>query len=67
MKFTKEELVFIRTVLQIDAQEEENREEVLDDIWEAACDIEVEESNRLEELTPRGKLAVGLVTKLGEF
>ena len=38
----------------------------MDDIWEAACEIEIEESNNLKELTPQGKLAVGLVTKLGE-
>lgn len=66
MRFTKEELDFIRTVLRIDAQEEETRESVLDDIWEAACEIEIEESNNLKELTPQGKLAVNLVTKLGE-
>lgn len=66
MKFTREELEFIRTELAIQADEEESREAVLEEIWEAACEIEIEESNRLEELTPRGNMAVSLVTKLGE-
>lgn len=66
MRFTQEELDFIRKELGIEAQEDETRENVLDDIWEEACQIEIAESNSLEELTPRGKMAVRLVTKLGE-
>lgn len=66
MKFTAEELDFIRKELKIQAKEEETREEVLDQIWEEACSIEVEESNHLAELTSKGRMAVHLVTKLGD-
>lgn len=66
MIFTKDELEFIQTVLGISAERVETREEVLDEIWEEACEIEIEESNRLDELTVRGKMAVNLVTKFGE-
>lgn len=65
MKFTKEELDFIRTPLQINAREDESREDVLNNIWEEACEIEIDESNRLEELTDQGRMAVHLVTKIG--
>ena len=34
-------------------------------IQDAAFEIEIEESNRLEELSAKGKIAVDLVTKLG--
>lgn len=66
MKFTAEELNFIRKELKIQAKEEETREEVLAQIWEEACSIEVEESNHLAELTSKGRMAVHLVTKLGD-
>ena len=65
MKFEKDELRFIREVLNIQAEEEEERGEVLEEIWEEACEIEIYESNRLEELTDQGRMAVHLVTKIG--
>ncbi len=47
----------------------ENREETDEDLFvriqDAAFEIEVEESNRLVELSAKGKIAVDLVTKLG--
>ena len=65
MKFSNEELDFIRKDLGIDAKQEETDEDLLVRIQDAAFEIEVEESNRLEELSARGKIAVDLVTKLG--
>lgn len=66
MKFTAAEVDFIRTELGIQVSEEEKDEKTLEKIWEAACEIEIEESNRLDELTEKGRVAVDLVTKLGE-
>lgn len=66
MKFSKEELAFIREELQIEAEENETNEQRLIRIQDAAFEIEADESNRLEELTPRGKMAAALVTRLGE-
>lgn len=66
MKFSKEEIDFICDVLKIPVKEEETDESVLDHIWNEACEIEIEESNRLETLTPKGEMAVKLVTKLGD-
>ena len=65
MKFSNEELAFIRKDLGIDAKQEETDEALLVRIQDAAFEIEIEESNRLEELSARGKIAVDLVTKLG--
>lgn len=65
MRFSTAELEFIRKELSIQANENEERTEVLEQIWEEACEIEIEESDRLEVLTPRGEMAVSLVTKLG--
>ena len=65
MKFSNEELDFIRKDLGIDAKQEETDEDLLVRIQDAAFEIEVEESNRLEELSAKGKIAVDLVTKLG--
>lgn len=65
MKFSNEELAFIRKDLGIDAEQEKTDEDLLVRIQDAAFEIEVEESNRLEELSARGKIAVDLVTKLG--
>lgn len=65
MKFSNKELAFIRKDLGIDAKQEETDEDLLVRIQDAAFEIEVEESNRLEELSARGKIAVDLVTKLG--
>ena len=65
MKSSNEELAFIRMNLGIDAEQEETDEDLLVRIQDAAFEIEVEESNRLEELSARGKIAVVLVTKLG--
>lgn len=66
MKFTQEEVKFICDELNITISKEENNENILEQIWEAACEIEIEESNRLDMLTPKGRMAVNLVTKLGE-
>lgn len=66
MRFTPEEADFIRTQLGIQVSAEENEERVLEEIWEAACEVEIEESNQLEELTEKGKMAVSLVTKLSD-
>ena len=66
MTFSAAELKFIREELSILANENEERKEILEQIWEEACEVEIEESNRLDRLTPRGKLAVSLVTKLGQ-
>ena len=65
MIFSKEELKFIREELGIDIGEEVIDEELLCKIQDEAFEIEIEESNRLEELTERGKMAVHLVTRLG--
>ena len=65
MKSSNEELAFIRMNLGIDAEQEETDEDLLVRIQDATFEIEVEESNRLEELSARGKIAVDLVTKLG--
>lgn len=65
MRFSPEEAAFIRTELGIQVSENETDDSILEDIWEAACEIEVEESNRLDVLTLRGKMAVALVTKIG--
>lgn len=66
MRFTREEMNFIQDVIGISVNEEETNEEILQRIWEEACEIEIEESNHLDELTDKGKMAVNLVTKLGE-
>lgn len=66
MKFSKEELAFIREELHIAAEEDETNEQRLIQIQDTAFEIEADESNRLEELTPRGKMAAALVTRLGE-
>lgn len=66
MKFSKEELAFIREELKIEAEENETNEQRLIRIQDAAFEIEADESNRLEELSPRGKMAAALVTRLGE-
>ena len=66
MIFSKEELRFINKELNLDAHEEEKDEALLRQIQEAAFEIELRESNRLEELTPRGVVAARLVTRLGE-
>lgn len=65
MRFSPEEAAFIRAELGIQVSENETDDSILEDIWEAACEIEVEESNRLDVLTLRGKMAVALVTKIG--
>lgn len=65
MRFSPEEAAFIRTELGIQVSENETDDSILEDIWEAACEIEMEESNRLDVLTLRGKMAVALVTKIG--
>ena len=65
MKFSNEELAFIRKDLGIDAEQEKTDEDLLVRIQDAAFEIEIEESDRLEELSARGKIAVDLVTKLG--
>lgn len=65
MRFSPEEAAFIRTELGIQVSENETDDSILEDIWEVACEIEVEESNRLDVLTLRGKMAVALVTKIG--
>ena len=65
MRFSPEEAAFIRTELGIQVSENETDDSILEDIWEAACEIEVEESNRLDVLTLRGKMAVAMVTKIG--
>lgn len=66
MKFTEKEVDFINNILKITVSEEETNEDILDKIWEEACEIEIYESAILEELTEKGRIAVGLVTKLGE-
>ena len=66
MRFTQKELDFIKNELNIQASEEETNKDTLEKIWEAACEFEIVESNRLDVLTEKGYLAVGLVTKLGE-
>lgn len=66
MKFTQAELTFIREKLAINAEQDETREDILARIQDEAFEIEIEESNRLDELTDAGKLAAELVTRLGE-
>ena len=66
MKFTKEELAFIREDLHIAAEENETDEQLLIQIQDAAFEIETDECNRLEVLTHRGRMAADLVTRLGE-
>jgi hypothetical protein len=66
MKFTEKEVDFINNILKITVSEEETNEDILDKIWEEACEIEIYESAISEELTEKGRIAVGLVTKLGE-
>ncbi len=66
MKFTQAELTFIREKLGINAEQDETREDILARIQDEAFEIEIEESNRLDELTDAGKLAADLVTRLGE-
>ena len=66
MKFTQKELDFIRNELGIQVLEEETNVNTLEEIWDAACEIEIEESNKLDVLSERGIMAVNLVTKLGE-
>lgn len=65
MKFSNEELGFIRMDLRIDAKQEETDKDLLVRIQDAAFEIEIEESDRLVKLSARGKIAVDLVTKLG--
>ena len=66
MKFSQEELDFIRRELGIEAREEEEDAEILGRIWEEACEIEIAESNQHQVLTEKGNMAVRLVTRLGE-
>ena len=66
MKFSKEELVFIRDELGIDAEESVIDEVLLEEIQDAAFEIEVAESNKSDILSERGRAAVHLVTRLGE-
>lgn len=66
MKFTEKEVDFINNILKITVSEEETNEDILDKIWEETCEIEIYESAISEELTEKGRIAVGLVTKLGE-
>lgn len=66
MKFTEKEVEFINEELGIAVADEENDENILEKIWEEACEFEIYESAKLEELTEKGRIAVGLVTKLGE-
>lgn len=66
MKFSKAELDFIRKELQIEANETEENEEILEQIWEGACQIEIKEANQFQEMSPIGDMAASLVTKLGE-
>lgn len=66
MNFTQKELDFIRNELGIQVLEEETNVNTLEEIWDAACEIEIEESNKLDVLTERGMMAVSLVTKLGD-
>lgn len=66
MNFTQKELDFIRNELGIQVLEEETNVNTLEEIWDAACEIEIEESNKLDVLSERGMMAVSLVTKLGD-
>ena len=66
MKFTEKEVEFINEELGIAVADEENDENILEKIWEEACEFEIYESAKLKELTEKGRIAVGLVTKLGE-
>jgi len=65
MKFSKAEIEFIRSELGIEVGETEENEETLCAIQDAAFEVEAEESNRLDKLSDRGKMAVSLVTRLG--
>ena len=65
MRFDQKEIQFIRDILHVNVREEENDGEVLDQIWEAAAEIETAESNRHEVLSERGQMAVSLITKIG--
>ena len=65
MRFSEEELNFIRNELHIRAEAYETDEQLLCRIQEAAFEIEADECNRLDELTHRGKMAADLVTRLG--
>ena len=65
MKFSEEEICFIRNVLGIEVGAEETQGDVLDQIWEEAAEIEVAESNQKEVLSEVGQMAVYLVTKIG--
>lgn len=65
MRFTEKELAFIRDELKIEANREETREDVLDRIWDEACEVEIDESF-VETLTERGKMAVALVTRFSK-
>ena len=64
--FTEKEVEFINEELGIAVADEENDENILEKIWEEACEFEIYESAKLKELTEKGRIAVGLVTKLGE-
>lgn len=65
MRFDQKEIQFIRDILHVNVREEENDGEVLDQIWEAAAEIETAESNRYEVLSEHGQMAVSLITKIG--
>lgn len=65
MRFDQKEIQFIRDILHVNVREEENDGEVLDQIWEAAAEIETAESNRYEVLPEHGQMAVSLITKIG--
>ena len=65
MRFDQKEIQFIRDILHVNVREEENDGEVLDEIWEAAAEIETAESNRYEVLSEHGQMAVSLITKIG--
>lgn len=65
MKFSKAEIEFIRSELGIEVGETEENEETLCAIQDAAFEVEAEESNRLDKLSDRDKMAVSLVTRLG--
>lgn len=65
MRFSEKELIFIRNELHIWAEAYETDEQLLCRIQKAAFEIETDECNRLDELTHRGRMAAGLVTRLG--
>ena len=60
MKFSKEELDFIKKNVGKEVPEEVTIDELLDEIWDAAAEVEAWEENHLDELTEEGRIAVSL-------